>query len=141
MISSRKVEDLHPKVQAMAKAHVAACHAAGIDIMITCTYRDAEEQNRLYNQGRTTPGAKVTNAKAGQSMHNYRIAYDVVPLRYGKPVWKTTGEDGVLWQKVGALGKQCGLEWAGDWKTFREFPHFQYTGGHKLAHFQAGGTI
>lgn len=141
MISSRKIEDLHPTVAAKARAHIEACDAIGIDIIITCTYRDSAEQDRLYSIGRTAPGSKVTNAKAGQSLHNYRVAYDVVPLRHGKPVWGTKGEDGVLWQKVGAAGKALGLEWAGDWKTFKEFPHFQFTNGHKLAHFQAGGSL
>lgn len=141
MISSRLISDLHPTVQAMCEKHLAACKAAGIDIIITCTYRDKAAQDALYAQGRTTPGAKVTNAAGGQSMHNYRGAYDIVPLQNGKPVWTTTGEDGALWEKVGELGEAQGLEWAGRWKTFREFPHFQYTAGHPLSYFQGGGTL
>lgn len=141
MISSRDVNSLLPQVAAMCRAHVAACRSAGIDILITCTYRDDAEQARLYAQGRTTPGAKVTNAKPGQSMHNYHVAYDIVPMRNGKPVWGTKGEDGKLWETVGALGEAQGLEWAGRWKTFKEFPHFQFTGGHPLAYFQAGGSL
>lgn len=142
MISSRKLTDLNPKVQQMAEAHIAACHAAGIDLLVTCTYRDNEEQDRLYAQGRTTPGGKVTNAKGGQSFHNYRVAYDVVPMRFGKPVWGTAKpEDKAMWLKVGELGVAVGLEWAGNWKTFKEYPHFQFTGGHTLLHFQAGGSL
>jgi len=30
------------------------------------------------------------------------------------------------------------LAWAGHWKTFKEFPHFQWTGGLKIADLQAG---
>ena len=67
--------------------------------------------------------------------------FDVVPLRNGKPVWGTTGEDLKLWQRIGEIGKSCGLEWAGDWRTFREFPHFQFTGGLSLADFQAGRKL
>ncbi len=141
MISSRKLEDLRPVVKAKCEAHIAACKAEGIDILITCTYRDAEEQNRLYAIGRTTPGRKVTNAKAGQSFHNYRLAYDLVPLQGGKPVWKTDGEEGKLWERVGKLGEAQGLEWAGRWTKFREFPHLQYTGGHPLSFFQGGGQL
>jgi len=138
---SRLLSDLHPTVQAKCEAHLSACKAAGIDLLVTCTYRDSETQNALFAQGRTAPGPKVTNARGGQSLHNYRVAYDVVPLRNGKPVWKTTGEDGDLWQTVGELGVEHGLEWAGKWKKFREFPHFQYTGGHPLSHFQNGGLL
>jgi peptidoglycan L-alanyl-D-glutamate endopeptidase CwlK len=65
----------------------------------------------------------------------------VVPLRFGKPVWGTSGEDGELWKKVGELGKAQGLEWAGDWKKFKEFPHFQFTWGLTLADFQEGKTL
>lgn len=139
-MASRKLEDLHPLVAAKARAHIAACHAEGIDLLVTCSYRDPAEQARLYAQGRTTPGKIVTNARPGQSFHEYRVAYDVVPLRDGKAVWGTSGEDGKLWQRVGALGKAQGLEWAGDWR-FKEYPHFQFVGGFNLAHFQSGGTL
>lgn len=139
---SRHIEDLHVIVQEKCKAHIAACAVAGIQLIITSTYRDEAEQAALYAQGRTTPGRIVTRAKPGQSMHNYRLAYDVVPLRNGKPVWGTTApEDKALWLKVGELGVAQGLEWAGNWKKFREYPHFQYTGGHPLSYFQSGGTL
>jgi peptidoglycan L-alanyl-D-glutamate endopeptidase CwlK len=147
MIISRKIEDLHPKVQAMAKAFLDKCRAEGIDVLITCTYRDNAAQDALYARGRTIltengqKVRKVTNAKAGQSMHNYRLAFDCVPLRDGKPVWGTTGSDLLLWMRVGNIGEGVGLEWAGRWKSFREYPHFQLTGGHPLAYFQNGGKI
>ena len=113
MINSRDIQELHPTVANMASKFISAFKTAGIDILITSTYRDAESQNALYAQGRTKPGAKVTNAKAGQSWHNYRLAFDIVPLRNGKPVWGTKGDDLKLWQKIGAIGKSVGLEWAG----------------------------
>ena len=141
MINSRRLEDLHPVVQEMARAHLAACDEAGIDLLVTSTYRDHASQNALFAQGRTAPGRKVTNARGGQSFHQYRVAYDVVPLRNGKPVWGTTGEDGKLWETVGELGESVGLEWAGRWVRFREFPHFQFTAGKPLSHFQAGGSL
>lgn len=141
MINSRKIEDLHPHVQTLCNIFLERCDAENIDILITSTYRDFESQNELYAQGRTKVGKKVTNAKGGQSFHNWRVAFDVVPLRFGKPVWGTTGNDLELWQRVGAIGKSVGLEWAGDWKTFKEFPHFQYTGGLTLADFAAGKTL
>ena len=141
MIASRKIDDLHPTVAKLCAAHMTACSQAGIELLITCTYRDNEEQARLYALGRTAPGKKVTNAKPGQSMHNYRVAYDVVPMRHGKPVWGTAGEDGKLWAQVGALGQAAGLEWGGAWESFKDLPHFQYTGGHPLSYFQGGGTL
>lgn len=142
MQNSRSLDDLHPKVKAMAEIFINSCKKEGIDILVTSTYRDAESQNALYAQGRTTKGSIVTNAKAGQSWHNYRLALDIVPLRNGRPVWGTSGADGKLWKSIGKIGKACGLEWAGDWKgKLQEMAHFQYTGGLTLADLQNGKTI
>ena len=141
MINSRKLEDLHPTVRAKVQQFIQKCDEAGIDLLVTSTYRDHESQAELYAQGRTKPGKIVTKAKPGQSWHNWKVAVDVVPLRNGKPVWGTTGADSELWEKVGEIGESVGLEWAGRWKTFKEFAHFQYTGGLTLADFQNGRTF
>lgn len=147
MIASRKLDDLHPVVKAKAEEFLAKCKQEGIDVLVTTTYRDAEMQNSLYARGRTVltehgqKVRKVTNAKAGQSFHNYKLALDVVPLRGGKPVWGTTGSDLMLWMRVGNIGESVGLEWAGRWVKFKEYPHFQFTGGHPLSYFQAGGKL
>lgn len=153
MIDSRDISELHPAVQRRLTAMVRDCKAAGLDFIVTSTYRDAACQNALYAQGRTKPGRIVTNARAGQSMHNYRLAFDIAPRRLGKLVWGTNGngidadptdddkDDLELWQRIAAIGKKHGLEWAGDWKKFREYPHFQFTAGLSLADLQAGKKV
>lgn len=138
MINSRKIDDLLPVVQDKVRRFLELCHEHDIDILVTSTFRDFESQNALYAQGRTAPGKKVTNAKAGESWHNFRCAVDVVPIRNGKPVWDS-GDP--VWSTVGALGKEAGLEWAGDWKKFKETAHFQYTGGKTLAQLRNGEEI
>lgn len=137
MINSRKIEDLHPKVAAMCQAFVEKCKAEGIDVLITSTYRDFESQNAIYAQGRTKPGKKVTNAKAGKSWHNWRVAFDFVPIVHGKAQWNDTA----TFVRCGEIAESCGLEWAGRWKTFKEMAHCQYTGGLTLAQFNAGKTF
>jgi peptidoglycan L-alanyl-D-glutamate endopeptidase CwlK len=137
MINSRKLEDLHPIVKKKCEEFISSCDKQGIDVLITSTYRDAASQNALFAQGRTTPGAKVTNAKAGQSYHNWRVAFDFVPLVNGKAQWN----DVALFTKCGEIAEKCGLEWAGRWVKFKELAHCQYTGGLKLADFQAGKTL
>ena len=142
MLNSRKLEDLHPYLAQLAEELTAACNADGIDLLITSTYRDFESQQMIYNQGRSLEsrgrGEKiVTNARPGDSWHNYRCAFDVVPLIGGKPSWS----DNALWKRVGQHGVNVGLEWAGNWRTFKEFPHFQFTGGLTLADFKAGKTL
>jgi len=137
MINSRKLEDLHPKVKTLCEKFIASCDKQGIDVLITSTYRDGNSQNALYAQGRTAPGKIVTNAKAGQSFHNWRVAFDFVPLVNGKAQWADTG----LFTKCGEIAEQCGLEWAGRWKRFKELAHCQYTGGLTLHDFQQGKTL
>jgi peptidoglycan L-alanyl-D-glutamate endopeptidase CwlK len=137
MINSRNLSDLHPKVKTLCEQFVASCAKQNIDVLITSTYRDAESQNALYAQGRTAPGKKVTNAKGGQSFHNWRVAFDFVPIVNGKAMWADTA----LFNKCGEIAESVGLEWAGRWKTFKELAHCQQTFGLTLADFQAGKTI
>ncbi|MFA5166751.1 MAG: M15 family metallopeptidase [Candidatus Paceibacterota bacterium] len=137
MLNSRKIEDLHPYVADLAKKFVAACADSGIDVIITSTYRDLESQAELYAQGRSKPGLKVTNAKSGQSFHNWRVAFDFVPIVYGKADYKNIH----TFELCGKIAEKLGLEWAGRWERFRELAHCQYTGGLTLADFAAGKTI
>ena len=134
MINSRRLEDLHPHVSAMAFTFLGKCKEAGIDVIITSTYRDHESQDALYAQGRTAAGKKVTNAKGGQSWHNHKLAFDFCPIVNGKAAWSDTA----AFTKCGEIAESCGLEWAGRWRTFKELAHCQWTGGLSLADLQAG---
>ena len=144
MINSRKTEDLHLEVMSKAIKLEVLCLQNGIEIIITSTYRDIESQNALYAIGRTKMGANptkakpmgqtVTNAKGGQSYHNFKVAFDVVPVVHGKAIWNNNK----VWQQVGKLGTELGLEWGGNFKSIKDMPHFQYTKGLTLAEFQAG---
>lgn len=137
MKNSRDLADLLPVVAAKASAFIAACRAQGIDVLITSTLRDAESQNALYAQGRTTPGHIVTNAKGGQSFHNYACAFDFVPIVNGKAQW----DDSKTFDQCGAIAESVGLEWAGRWTKFVEKAHCQYTGGLSLADLQNGKKV
>jgi len=126
---SRKLEDLRTDVREKAERFLTAAKNIGIDVLITCTYRSNEEQKQLYAQGRTAPGKIVTNALPGESKHNNveggvpaSLAFDVVPLINGKPMWDASNP---VWKVLGSLGKSVGLNWAGDWKRFKEYPHFE----------------
>ena len=138
MINSRSLEDLIPQAKERIERFIELCKENNIDLLVTSTYRDNESQEALYEQGRTTPGKIVTNAKPGDSYHNWRCAVDVVPLVNGKPNWD--GND-PIWIKVGELGEQSGLEWAGKWHTFKELAHFQYTSGLTLTDLKEGKQI
>lgn len=143
-MASRSLDDLHPNVRDRALAWKADCAAAGIDVLIYCTFRSAAEQDELYKVGRTIKGSNisakrpmgltVTNARGGDSIHQYRCAWDCVPLKAGKPAW----DDLDSYKRMAVIGKKHGIEWAGDWVTFKEQAHFQYTCGLKLSDLKKG---
>lgn len=124
-MASRDIADLHPAMRPLALAAVAGWREYGLDVLIYCTFRSLEEQAKLYARGRTAPGPRVTNAQPGQSAHNYGLALDAVPLVGGKPEWRSTGAAADLWKRYGKAAKAAGLEWAGDWTRFIEYPHVQ----------------
>lgn len=127
----RSLDELLPEVKAKAEKFLAACKDAGIGLIVTGTYRSIAEQDDIYAQGRTKPGDIVTHAHGGESWHNYRRAFDVAFFD-GKRV-SYRGD----WRKLGEIGKQCGLEWGGDWpQGKRDQPHFQDRGDMTLAQAQ-----
>lgn len=126
-MASRSFDDLAPQFRdRFIKWHREAEKAAGVPLLVTCTYRSNEEQDALYAIGRTKPGKKVTNAHAGQSAHNWAMALDFVPIENGKPVWD--GEH-PAWRKAGNLAKDFGLEWGGEWAgRLIDKPHIEVRG-------------
>jgi peptidoglycan LD-endopeptidase CwlK len=132
-MSSRSLDDLLPHVKDKAVLFTRMCASVGIDVLIYCTYRSYEEQEAEYAKGRTVKGSIVTNARGGESWHNWNRAFDCVPLVNGRAQWTDTES----YKKIGAIGKQLGFEWGGDWK-FKDYPHFQYTEGMTLEQVRNG---
>lgn len=109
-----------------------------------CTYvaiggsRTWDEQNALYAKGRTAPGPKVTNARAGFSWHNFGIALDFGVFKDGKYLDESNPK---LAEKVhracGALASTYNLEWGGTWKNFTDLPHYQLRVDKTLAQMRA----
>ena len=125
MISSRNIDDLLPHVATAARGMIAEAESRfDIELRVTSTFRDFEEQLRLCD---IRP--PVTKAKPGRSWHNWRRAFDVVPVRAGICLW----DDASLWDDIGALAPKYGLEWGGSWRRFPDRPHFQLTDGLSIA--------
>ena len=95
-----------------------------LDIIITVAFRSWNDQDKLYSLGRTMPGGIVTNARGGDSYHNWGLAFDAAPVENGK-----ISQDIIKFKKMGRLGQQVGLEWGGSFKSIVDFPHFQATFG------------
>jgi peptidoglycan L-alanyl-D-glutamate endopeptidase CwlK len=94
---------------------VAEAVAAGIPVRVTSTRRSAEEQRRLYAQGRTSPGPIVTWTL--NSAHVDGRAFDVTIE--GAPEYE---DDPEAWDLLGELGQGLGLRWGG---TFGDYGHFE----------------
>ncbi|AIQ31607.1 hypothetical protein P40081_28285 [Paenibacillus sp. FSL P4-0081] len=136
--------NLHPVLLAGATELIRRSYARGIPILITQGMRTIAEQNALYAQGRTKKGAIVTNAKGGNSYHNYGLAIDyALLLPDGKSVSWDMKRDGdgdkvADWQEVAQEAKKLGFEWGGDWSSFKDYSHLQMTFGLTTAELRAG---
>lgn len=114
---------LHPEIQSKAHALKQACNDVGVSIVISQGLRSKDEQNRLFAQGRTTPGIIVTHTPYPQSLHNWGVAFDFAILdKDGHADWDNIE----AFKLVGKLGKYLGLVWGGDWTGDSiDRPHFQ----------------
>lgn len=122
--TEKKIMLLHPQIRGKATEFILKAYNLGYPLRITSSLRTFEEQQKLYNQGRTTPGNIITNAKPGQSYHNYGLAFDVVPIENGQVNWNSKN-----WDKIGQIGKSVGFKWGGDFKTIIDKPHFEMNFG------------
>ncbi|ETT45691.1 L-alanyl-D-glutamate peptidase [Paenibacillus sp. FSL R7-269] len=142
--SAARLVGLHPVVKSAAEALIVRSYACGVPILITQGLRTIAEQDALYAQGRTRPGAIVTNARGGESYHNYGLAVDfALLLPNGSSVsWDMTrdvDQDGTPdWREVVQQSKAIGFEWGGDWTSFKDYPHLQMVFGLTTAQLRAG---
>ena len=114
----------------------------GVRLRFAYVYRSPEEQDKLFNQK-----PKVTNAKAWQSIHQYGLAFDIVLLvdtdnngSFETASWdiaKDFDKDGKAdWSEVRDYLKSKGWSYGGDWRTFKDMPHFEKTKGLTLKQIQ-----
>ncbi|WP_026703834.1 M15 family metallopeptidase [Flavobacterium soli] len=130
--TKQRIAKLHPSVREEVTQIIAQCDQAltgKAKIRITQGLRTNAEQDSMYAQGRTTPGKKITNAKGGQSIHNYGFAVDICLIIEGKASWETAKDwdnDQIAdWYECVKIFALHGWEWGGNWKTFKDMPHFE----------------
>lgn len=131
-MNDRLISDLHPDLQPLARQFIANCEVAGIDAFIDQTYRDADDQNADYAQGRTTPGHIITNAKFGQSPHNVTdaagkpaaCAFDfAIKDATGVLDWDASDSE---WQAAIKIGQALGLVSGATWCcALKDSPHME----------------
>lgn len=133
--SESKLSHVHPELAARVRKLI---ESLGRDVRVVQGLRTYAEQDKLYAQGRTKPGGKVTNARGGFSNHNFGLAVDLCPFNNGKPDWN----DDAGFNAIGHAARVVGLEWGGDWKKLVDKPHCQLPGlsiGTCRILYQSGG--
>lgn len=142
--SLRNLATLDPALVEGAKKLVLAIKRRlaheGLTYTVISGSRTWEEQDKLYSIGRRgVPGEqKRTNARGGQSLHNYGIAFDGGIFRHGRYLDGSTSrlerEVAACAHRIaGGIAKEHGWEWGGDWTLFPDPPHIQYKTGLTLA--------
>ena len=153
-ITLERIATLHPKIRKkILEAYTYINNkllGKGVRLRFAYTTRTNGEQSDLYAQGRTklfdSKGKRlgiVTKAKAGESIHNYHLAWDIVLLLdknldgiFEEASWDTIldfDKDGKSdWMEVVEYFKSIGAVWGGDFifKDFKDAPHFEMTFGH-----------
>jgi len=131
LITIERIKTAHPKLRDELEKDYIECNnllPKGVRLRFAYVYRSIEEQNKLFAQR-----PKVTNARGGQSIHNYGLAFDIVILKDkdNNGTFETASFDiDEHWMNVVKFFKAKGWEWGGDWKSFKDAPHFQKTFGH-----------
>jgi len=139
--TEKNLSTLLPKVQPLFRQFVREARELvsrqGLTLKILSGNRTWQEQDALYAQGRTKPGPKVTNARAGYSNHNFGVAIDGGMFRGrtyldgGTPAEQREARR--AYADIATIAKRLGLEWGGDWRSIKDPPHFQYPTGYSMA--------
>lgn len=135
--------EIHPIVEERSNQLIQQSAEKGIVIVITDGFRSAEDQDRLYEKGRSSEGNIVTNAKGGESYHNFGLAVDfAIQVPSGNIIWDMqydgNGNGVADWMEVVEMAKVLGFEWGGDWVGFKDYPHLEMNFGLTIAQLQNG---
>ncbi|HHX13925.1 MAG TPA: M15 family metallopeptidase [Clostridiales bacterium] len=111
------LDELSPKTKELAIRFLERCAEEGLPVKITETYRSQERQNKLYEQGRTQPGAVVTWTK--NSRHTDRRAFDI--CKQGSDPYG----DEEFFRRCAEIGREVGLSPGYYWKEHPDKPHYE----------------
>ena len=126
--SKNNLKGVHPD---LVKVVEKAIGLTTQDFTVIEGVRTTERQQELYAQGRTAPGNIVTNADGVKKKSNHQAkadgyghAVDIVPY----PVdWDSISKfDNIaVAMKLAACELGVDIVWGGDWKNFKDYPHFE----------------
>lgn len=118
-----KIATLEPELRPLIEQLIMGAEiATGLEWIVTSGRRTMAEQQKLYDQGRTTKGTIVTKAKPGQSAHNFGLAADLAPMKDGKIWWSAPDS---VWQAMADTAVKLGLTAGFYFKSFKDMPHVE----------------
>ena len=128
----RDIKELNQLCQILLNKAIEEIKDTGINPLVVETYRSQVRQNYLYEQGRTRPGAKVTQTLS--SVHTLRNAVDLIPQRRidGKmtAIWNANDKET---KKIIFFMQKYGFEAGANWSSSPDSPHYQIKGVSKTA--------
>jgi peptidoglycan L-alanyl-D-glutamate endopeptidase CwlK len=122
----RDISELLPHVQELAKKWLELCNREGVSPKIVETYRTPERQAELMKVG------GVTKALPMRSWHQWRRAWDAYPIIDGVVRVQYDAVTREAFHLMGSVAVSLGIEWGGNWKTLKDYAHFQVTDGLKI---------
>ncbi|TFE02424.1 M15 family peptidase [Jeotgalibacillus salarius] len=135
-------QGLHPAVEEKRDELVLKSAEQEINIVITDGFRSFDEQDDIYAQGRTRDGNIVSNARGGESYHNYGLAIDFALQTEDDVIWDMDydgNENGQSdWMEVVEIAKNLGFTWGGDFRGFKDYPHFEMRFGLSIRELKRG---
>ncbi len=136
--SESRLAKVCPELEVRVRLLLSNLATKGYSFEVVQGLRTYAEQDKLFAQGRSTPGQIVTKARGGQSNHNFGLAVDIAPLRNGKIDWNYRE----AFLAINDEAEKVGLLWGGDWGKFVDLPHVELRGptlGECRALFTNGG--
>lgn len=137
--ASPKLKGLKANVKEKTIQLITLAYGEKIYIGISAGFRSFEEQNKLYEQGRSKGGNIVTNARGGESYHNYGVAIDF--FIYSSDLSTVSWKVDKKWRRVVSIAKGLGFEWGGDWKSFPDYPHLQISNGMTINQLKNNASV
>jgi|GEM_PF-1376253 len=104
------LDHLHPIFREKVKKLLERLEAEKLPFRLFEGFRSPGRQRYLYEQGRTRPGNRVTNARPWSSFHQYGVAADFVLFENGRWSWDDRGEKSEWWKRLHVLGEELGLK-------------------------------
>lgn len=95
----------------------------GMEITVTCGRRSLEEQKRAVASGAsTTMRSRHLPGKNNGLSHAVDLAVKIdTKIKWDWPLYSRLA----VFVKKAATMEKVPIEWGGDWKTFKDGPHFQ----------------